>query len=91
MKIKKLRNKIIKELDQLDRSESVDGRSFFHMLDTFDEYPEISPADLEGAVHRRNFVEIHKQSINLMLDSDIITWFKKKSGENEYRRLLMLP
>jgi hypothetical protein len=44
--------------------------------DDFDEYPEISLSDLEGAIHRRNFVEIpEKQNVNLMLDSDIIAWF----------------
>ncbi len=56
--------------------------------DELDEYPEVSPIDLEGAIHRRNFVEIHKQSVNLMLDSDIIAWFKKKSGGKEYQSLI---
>jgi uncharacterized protein (DUF4415 family) len=57
--------------------------------DDFDEYPEISLTDLEGAIHRRNFVEIpEKQNVNLMLDSDVITWFKKKYGEREYQSLI---
>jgi uncharacterized protein (DUF4415 family) len=58
-------------------------------LDDFDEYPEITSTVLEGAVHRRNFVEVpKKQSINLILDADIIDWFKKKSGENEFQTLI---
>ena len=57
--------------------------------DDFDEYPEINLADLEGAIHRRNFVEIpKKQSVSLMLDADIIAWFKKKSGEAEFETLI---
>jgi uncharacterized protein (DUF4415 family) len=57
--------------------------------DDFDEYPEISATDLDGAIHRRNLVEVpQKQSINLMLDTDIIAWFKKKSGEVEFQSLI---
>jgi uncharacterized protein (DUF4415 family) len=57
--------------------------------DDFDKYPEISATDLDGAIHRRNWVEIpQKQSINLMLDTDIIVWFKKKAGEVEFQSLI---
>jgi hypothetical protein len=59
--------------------------------DELDEYPEVSPTDLERAIHRRNFVEIHKQSVNLMLDSDIIAWFKKNQVEKNTSRLLIKP
>ena len=55
----------------------------------FDEYPEITQAELDKAIHRRGFAEApKKQSVNLTLDSDIIAWFKKKSGENEYQTLI---
>lgn len=57
--------------------------------DVFDECPEISQTDLDRAIHRRNFVEVSKkQNINLELDSDIIAWFKKKSGESGYQSLI---
>ena len=57
--------------------------------DEFDDYPEISQTDLSRAVHRRNFVEMPKQqSVNLALDTDIIEWFKKKSGELNYQLLI---
>jgi uncharacterized protein (DUF4415 family) len=63
--------------------------STFLELDDFDEYPETSTTDLDGAIHRRNFVEVpQKQSVNLMLDTDIIAWFKKKSGEVEFQSLI---
>ena len=57
--------------------------------DNYDEYPEISQADLNRAAHRRNFVNVSKkQNINLALDSDIIAWFKEKSGESGYQSLI---
>ena len=57
--------------------------------DVFDEYPEISQTELDKAIHRRNFVEVSKkQNVNLELDSDIIAWFKKKSGESGYQSLI---
>lgn len=63
--------------------------STFLESDDFDEYPEISATDLDGAIHRRHFVEVpQKQNINLMLDTDIIAWFKKKSGEVEFQSLI---
>jgi uncharacterized protein (DUF4415 family) len=63
--------------------------STLQISDDFDEYPEITAEELEGAIHRRNFAEIpKKQNVNLMLDSDIIAWFKNKSGGNEYQSLI---
>jgi len=57
--------------------------------DDFDEYPEISVTDLDSAIHLRNFVEVpQKQSINLMLDADIIAWFKTKSGDMDFQSLI---
>ena len=57
--------------------------------DVFDEYPEISQIELDRAIHRRNFVKISKkQNVKLALDSDIIAWFKKKSGESGYQSLI---
>ncbi|SJM92827.1 conserved hypothetical protein [Crenothrix polyspora] len=57
--------------------------------DTIDEYPEINQNDLNRAIRRRSFVEVSKkQNITIALDSDIINWFKEKSGEKEYQSLI---
>lgn len=59
--------------------------------DDFDEYPEVSQTDLSRAIHRRGFVDVSKkQSVNLMLDSDIIAWFKKSQWRVGIKHLLML-
>ena len=55
----------------------------------FDEYAEVTQTDLNRAIHRRGFIDVSKkQSVNLMLDSDIVAWFKKKSGESGYQSLI---
>ena len=57
--------------------------------DDLDEYPEISQTELDRSIHRRGFVNVSKkQRVNLMLDSDIVAWFKKKSGEGGYQSLI---
>ncbi|WP_394751852.1 BrnA antitoxin family protein [Crenothrix sp.] len=57
--------------------------------DTLDEYPEVNQNDLNRAIRRRSFVEVSKkQNITIALDSDIINWFKEKSGEKEYQSLI---
>lgn len=57
--------------------------------DDFDEYPEITEADLNKATHRRNFQKIPaQQSINLTLDADIIAWLKTKTDDDKYRLLI---
>ena len=59
------------------------------MSDDFDEYPEINQANLDISIRRRNFVEVpKKQNVNLALDSDIVAWFKKKSGEEGFQSLI---
>ena len=50
---------------------------------TFDDYPEISQSDLNRAVKRRNFVA--KQTVNLALDADIVSWLKRKTGDVDYQ------
>jgi uncharacterized protein (DUF4415 family) len=63
--------------------------SISSMSDDFDEYPEISQTDLDISIRRRNFVEVpKKQHVSLELDSDIVAWFKKKSGEEGFQSLI---
>lgn len=51
-----------------------------------DEYPEVTQADLDRAVLRKNFKPVtKKERVTLMLDSDIIRYFKEKSGERNYQ------
>ena len=73
----------------LRKATKLNKNFIFPESDDFDEYPEITATDLEGAIYRRNLLEVpKKQSVNLMLDADIIAWFKKKSGEVEFQSLI---
>ncbi|MCX7086846.1 MAG: BrnA antitoxin family protein [Methylococcales bacterium] len=59
------------------------------MSDDFDEFPEISQADLNNSIRRRNFAHIEKkQNVNLALDADVIVWFKQKSGDEGFQSLI---
>ena len=63
--------------------------SISSMSDDFDEYPEINQANLDISIRRLNFVEVpKKQHVNFALDSDIVAWFKKKSGEEGFQSLI---
>ena len=54
-----------------------------------DEYPEITQADMDRAVLRKNFVPMEKKErVTLMLDAEIIEYFKNKSGEENYRAFI---
>ena len=54
-----------------------------------DEYPEVTQADLDRAVLRKNFEPVtKKERVTLMLDSDIIQYFKEKSGERNYQNFI---
>lgn len=63
--------------------------SISSMSDVDDEYPEISQANLNNSIRRRNFVEVpKKQTVSLALDADIVAFFKKKSGEEGFQSLI---
>lgn len=64
-----------------------------------DEYPEIKADDLKNAKYRIGMKEVSKeewyatlphkkQRINIMLDDQIITWFKAKAGARGYQTLI---
>jgi uncharacterized protein (DUF4415 family) len=64
----------------------------------YDEYPEITAADLENAKYRIGMKEVskeewlstlpRKQRINIMLDTAIIARFKEMAGERGYQTLI---
>jgi len=55
----------------------------------FDEYPEITQADMDRARFRVNLREVpRKQRVNIMLDTGIIAFFKAKAGERGYQTLI---
>ncbi len=55
----------------------------------FDEYPEITQADMKRARFRVNLQEVpRKQRVNIMLDTGIISFFKAKAGERGYQTLI---
>ena len=59
------------------------------MSDDFDEFPEISQADLNNSIRRRNCAHIEKkQNVNLALDADVIVWFKQESGDEGFQSLI---
>jgi len=55
----------------------------------FDEYPEITQADMDRARFRVNLQDVpRKQRVNIMLDTGIIAFFKAKAGERGYQTLI---
>lgn len=54
-----------------------------------DEYPEITQADFDRAIFRRGLEPIeNKQRITIMLDAEIINYFKEKAGKRGYQTLI---
>lgn len=58
-------------------------------FDNFDEYPEVTQADLNRAKFRVGLKSApEKQSITISLDTNLIEYFKLKAGENGYSSLI---
>jgi len=56
---------------------------------SMDEYPEVSQADFDRAVLRRNMQPVEKKRrITIMLDAGIISYFKAKAGKRGYQTLI---
>ncbi len=54
-----------------------------------DEYPEVTQADLDRAVYRRDLkLAEKKQRITIMLDKSILEHFKAKAGQKSYQTLI---
>ncbi|MCG8640867.1 MAG: BrnA antitoxin family protein [Desulfobacterales bacterium] len=56
---------------------------------SIDEYPEITQADFDRAVFRKNLKPVeNKQRITIMLDAGVINYFKAKAGKRGYQTLI---
>ena len=54
-----------------------------------DEYPEVTQADLDRAIFRQGMKPAEKkQRITIMLDADVISYFKTKAGKRGYQTLI---
>jgi uncharacterized protein (DUF4415 family) len=55
-----------------------------------DEAPPITPEDLARAVHRVGLKPASgkKTKISIALDPDVVSWFKRQSGERGYQTLI---
>ena len=54
-----------------------------------DEYPQITQADLDKAVFRQGIESANeKQRITIMLDANIVNYFKAMAGKHEYQTLI---
>ncbi|MBS1250703.1 MAG: hypothetical protein MAG431_02298 [Chloroflexi bacterium] len=54
-----------------------------------DEYPEVTQSDLDRAIFRQGLKPAEKKErITIMLDPDIIRYFKAKAGERGYQTLI---
>jgi len=64
-------------------------KSSSKISEEFDEYPEITQADMDRARFRVNLQDVpRKQRVNIMLDTGIIAFFKAKAGERGYQTLI---
>ena len=58
-------------------------------LDERDEYPKVTPADLERATFRVGLKPTaRKQRVTILLDAVLIDYFKAKAGERGYQTLI---
>ncbi len=64
-------------------------KSSLKVSEKFDEYPELTQADIAGARFRVNIEDKpRKQRVNIMLDTGIIALFKAKAGKRGYQTLI---
>ena len=57
--------------------------------DAMDEYPEITQADLDRATLRHRLQPMpRKQRITILLDANLIDYFKAKAGDRGYQTLI---
>ncbi|MBF0233395.1 MAG: BrnA antitoxin family protein [Desulfamplus sp.] len=54
-----------------------------------DEYPEITQVDFDKAIFRRGLKPVEgKQRITIMLDAEIVEYFKANAGKRGYQTLI---
>jgi len=64
-------------------------KSTLKTSEKFDEYPELTRADIAQARFRVNLRDKpRKQRVNIMLDTGIIALFKAKAGKRGYQTLI---
>ena len=62
-------------------------KSTSKISDRFDEYPEITQADIDRARFRVNLQDTpRKQRVNIMLDTGVIAFFKSRLANAAIRR-----
>lgn len=58
------------------------------ILDEVDDYPKVTQADLDRATFRVGLKPApRKQRVTIMLDTDLVEYFKAQAGERGYQTL----
>jgi uncharacterized protein (DUF4415 family) len=56
---------------------------------SMDEYPELTQADFDRGVFRKGLKPVEKkQHVAIMIDADIVRYFKTKAGKRGYQLLI---
>jgi len=64
-------------------------KSSLKISDEFDEFPEVTLADIDRARFRIGLQDApRKQRVNIMLDTGVIAYFKNKAGTRGYQTLI---
>jgi uncharacterized protein (DUF4415 family) len=64
-------------------------KSSLKRSEEYDEFPEITQGDIDRARFRVGLEDVpRKQRVNIMLDTGVIAYFKKKAGTRGYQTLI---
>jgi len=67
----------------------MNNNSFSETFNNHEEYPEVTQKDLDRAKFRVGLKPTpNKQNITILLDTNLIEYFKAKAGENGYQSLI---
>ncbi|MFN3981394.1 MAG: BrnA antitoxin family protein [Caldilinea sp.] len=59
------------------------------IFDDLDDYPKVTQADLDRATFRVDLKSApRKQRVTIMLDTDLVEYFKAQAGERGYQSLI---
>ncbi len=56
--------------------------------DDMDEYPEVTQADIDRSVFRKNLKPAGNNRVLVSIDSDIVEIFKTKAGNRDFQQLI---
>ena len=56
--------------------------------DDMDEYPEVTQADIDRSVFRKNLKPAGTNRVLISIDSDIVEIFKSKAGNRDFQQLI---